>query len=79
MLFIITFSFPISVLAETRSELEAEAKDINDKIKETESELAGVTSQRSTALNQINRLNSQINDYENERTSEDFQRAERYF
>ena len=68
MLIIITFSFPISVLAETRSELEAEAKDINDKIKETESELAGVKSQMSTALNQINRLNSQINDYENEIT-----------
>ena len=69
MLFIITFSFPISVLAETRAELEEESKDIDQKIKETETELAGVKSQMSTALNQINKLNTQINDYEDEITN----------
>ena len=69
MLFIITFSFPISVLAETRAELEEESKDIDQKIKETETELAGVKSQMSTALNQINKLNTQINDYEDEITT----------
>ena len=62
MLFIITYSFPISIFAATQAELEEESKDINQKIKETETELAGVKSQMSTALNQINKLNTQIND-----------------
>ena len=69
MLFIITYSFPISIFAATRAELEEESKDINQKIKETETELAGVKSQMSTALNQINKLNTQINDYEDEITN----------
>ena len=68
MLVVIIFSLPISVLAETKTELQNQAEDIDKKIEETNTELAGVKSQMSTALTQITRLNSQISDYENEIT-----------
>ena len=56
-----TFSF-----AETKSELQAEKKSIDEQIAETNSEIAGVKSKMSTTLNQITRLNSQISSYEDE-------------
>ena len=68
MLLVVTFSMPLSVLAETKSELQNQQADLDQKIKETSTELAGVKNQMSTALTQINRLNSQISDYENEIT-----------
>ncbi len=68
MLMMLTLSFPFSILAATQTELQNEKNDIDQKIKETQTELAGVKSQMSNAMNQITRLNSQISDYENEIT-----------
>ena len=66
MLVIIISGVPMSVMAETKTELKEQQADLDQKIKETSTELAGVKSQMSTALNQITRLNSQISDYEDE-------------
>ena len=66
MLITVGFGMPAMVLAETTSELQNQKNEIDEKIAETNTELQGVKSKMSTALNQITRLNSQISDYEDE-------------
>lgn len=54
------------VYAESMSDLTNEKNDIDAKIAETNSEIAGVKHKMSDTLTQINRLNSQIGSYEDE-------------
>ena len=44
--------------ADTKSDLQAQQRSIDNQIAETNSEIAGVKSQMTTTLSQINRLNS---------------------
>ena len=68
LLSIMLFSTPLAIFAATKDELAEQQADINKKIEETSTELAGVKSQMSNTLKQITRLNTQISDYENEIT-----------
>jgi peptidoglycan hydrolase CwlO-like protein len=52
--------------AATKSSLENEQSDVQEKIDATNSEIAGVKSKMTTQLNEITSLNSQISDYESE-------------
>lgn len=56
------------VYATTSQELRNQQSDIDAKIEQTNTEIAGVKSQMTAALNQINTLNSEISDYENDIT-----------
>ena len=58
---IIGFSY-----AATTSELRDQQSDIDAKIEQTNTEIAGVKKQMTNALNQINSLNSEISGYEND-------------
>lgn len=51
--------------AATTSELREQQNDIDAKIRQTNTEIAGVKNQMTKALNQINTLNSEISEYEN--------------
>ncbi len=62
---ILTISIGVSY-ATTTNELRNKQSQIDNQIKEKNSEIAGVKSQMTTTLNQINDLNSEISDYENE-------------
>ena len=67
LIFIVILSTTCIIsFADTKSELQAEKKNIDQQIAETNSEIAGVKSKMSTTLNQITRLNSQISSYEDE-------------
>ena len=57
------------VYATTTEELKNQQADIDSKIKETETEIAGKKSQMTEQLNQITKLNSEISIYETEITS----------
>lgn len=57
------------VYATTSQELRNQQADIDSKIKETETEIAGKKSQMTEQLNQITKLNSEISTYETEITS----------
>lgn len=57
------------VYAATSQELKNQQADIDSKIKETETEIAGKKSQMTEQLNQITKLNSEISTYETEITS----------
>ena len=52
--------------ASTTSELREQQSDIDAKIEQTNTEIAGVKSQMTKALSQINSLNSEISGYEND-------------
>ena len=52
--------------AATSSELRDQQSDIDAKIEQTNTEIAGVKSQMTKALSQINSLNSEISGYEND-------------
>ena len=52
--------------AETTSELREKQSDIESKISQTNSEIAGVKSKMTTALNQINDLNADISEYQDQ-------------
>ena len=52
--------------AATTSELRDQQSDIDAKIEQTNTEIAGVKKQMTNALNQINSLNSEISGYEND-------------
>ena len=54
--------------AATTQELRDQQSDIDAKIEQTNTEIAGVKSQMTKALNQINSLNSEISGYENDIT-----------
>jgi len=54
------------VYAETEQELRDKQTNLDQKIKETSSEIAGVKSKMTETLGQINKLNTQIGTYENE-------------
>lgn len=54
--------------ATTTSELQQKQKEIDNQIKEINSEIAGNKAQMTNALTQINKLNSEISNYENEIT-----------
>ena len=56
------------VYASQKSELKNEKNNIDQQIEETTSEIAGVQSQKSDALKQINNYNTQIGSYENDIT-----------
>lgn len=56
----------ISFAVESKAELTNEQKNIDKQIEQTNSEIAGVKSQMSDALNQITKYNSQIGTYEND-------------
>ena len=50
----------LGVYAETASELKEQQSSLQDKIDQTNSEIAGVKNRMSNTLTQINRINSQI-------------------
>ena len=52
--------------AETTSELREKQSDIESKISQTNSEIAGVKSKMTTTLNQINDLNADISEYQDQ-------------
>lgn len=54
--------------AATTQELRDQQSDLDSKIEQTNTEIAGVKSQMSAALSQINSLNSEISGYENDIT-----------
>lgn len=54
--------------AATTQELREQQSDLDSKIEQTNTEIAGVKSQMSAALSQINSLNSEISGYENDIT-----------
>ena len=64
-LIILLSSIGISYAA-TTSELRNQQSDIDAKIEQTNTEIAGVKKQMTNALNQINSLNSEISGYEND-------------
>lgn len=66
MIGIIGFTSISIVFATTESELKSKKDSIDEKIAETNTEIAGVKSQMTDTLIQINELNSQISSYENE-------------
>ena len=59
LILIILLSFIGISYAATKSEL----NDIDEKIEQTNTEIAGVKKQMTNALNQINSLNSEISGY----------------
>ncbi len=75
IIFIISLIFMILIssisfsYAATSKELRRQQSQIDNQIKEKNSEIAGVKSKMTTTLNQINELNSEISGYENEITS----------
>ena len=54
------------VYAVTKSELQKEQSELDQKINQMQTEIAGVKDKMSTELTQINRLNSQISEYQTE-------------
>lgn len=54
------------IFAATKTELQNEKSDVQEKIDATNSEIAGVKSKMTTQLNEINRLNTQMSQYESE-------------
>ena len=67
MLILITLLSSIGFsYAATTSELKSQQSDIDAKIEQTNTEIAGVKKQMTNALNQINSLNSEISGYEND-------------
>lgn len=54
------------VYATSRADLQNQQSEIDQKINQTQTEIAGIKDKMSTELNQINRLNSQISEYETE-------------
>lgn len=69
LIFVILISCVGFSYAATSKELRRQQSAIDDQIKEKNSEIAGVKSKMTIALNQINELNSEISNYENEITS----------
>lgn len=68
ILVILFFSNVFITYADEKSQLKNQQSDIDKKIEETNSEIAGVKSQMTDALNQISNYNSQIGSFENEIT-----------
>ena len=68
ILILIITSFGMSYAA-TTSELQQQQKDIDKKIDEINSELAGTKSKMTKNLNEINKLNDEISNYENDISS----------
>lgn len=66
IILIIISSHAIITFAATSQELRDQQADIDAQIKETSSEIAGVKSKMTKALNQINDLNAEISTYETE-------------
>lgn len=64
-LVLISFDFTL-VYATSKSDLQNQQSELDQKINQTQTELAGIKSEMSTQLTQINRLNSQISEYETE-------------
>ena len=64
--FILIFSSVGFVYATSTQDLRNQQSDIDAKIEQTNTEIAGVKSQMSAALSQINTLNSEISGYEND-------------
>lgn len=66
LIIMLIFSSVGLVYATTSQELRNQQADIDSKIKETETEIAGKKSQMTEQLNQITKLNSEISTYETE-------------
>lgn len=66
MVIILLFSYVQIVYAVTASELQRQQNDLDEKIKQTASEIAGVKEQMTEQLNKINVLNNEITTYDNE-------------
>jgi murein DD-endopeptidase MepM/ murein hydrolase activator NlpD len=66
VILLIVVSSSLYSFAATKSSLESEKTDVQEKIDETNSEIAGVKSKMTTQLNEITSLNSKISDYESE-------------
>ena len=58
-LMLISFDFTL-VYATNKSDLQNQQSELDQKINQTQTELAGIKSEMSTQLTQINRLNSHI-------------------
>ncbi len=56
----------IQVYATTSSELQQQQRDLDEQIRKTENEIAGIKEQMSEQLEKIRTLNSEITDYNNE-------------
>lgn len=65
-LFVLLFANVGKVYATTKSELQNQQSELDQKINQTQTEIAGVKDKMSTELTQINRLNSQISEYQTE-------------
>lgn len=63
---LILLSYIPIVFADTVSDLNNQKKDLEEQKKETQSELNTVTKDKSSALKEIEKLNTQINGYEDE-------------
>ncbi len=64
-LVLVSFDFTL-VYATSKTDLQNQQSELDEKINQTQTELAGIKDQMSTQLTQINRLNSQISEYETE-------------
>ena len=61
---ILMIVFGLNVYAVTETELQNKKQEVDDKILQTNTEIAGIKDEMSTTLAQITRLNVQIKDYE---------------
>lgn len=66
MVVILLFGYIQIVYAASASELQQQQNDLDEKIRQTASEIAGVKEQMSEQLNKINVLNNEITTYDNE-------------
>lgn len=65
-LFVLLFASVSNVYATSKNELQNQQSELDQKINQTQTEIAGVKDKMSTELTQINRLNSQISEYQTE-------------
>lgn len=73
IILVVMSSFSLTIFATSTSELKNKQADIEDKINETNSEIAGVKSKMTDALNEVSRLNSEISNCETKISELEFQ------
>jgi uncharacterized coiled-coil DUF342 family protein len=66
ILLILTIGFVMKIYAVTEEELKTKQSEIDEQIDSTNTEIAGIKDSMTSALEQINRLNIQISEYESE-------------
>ena len=63
---VLIFANVSMVYATSQADLQNQQSELDQKINQTQTEIAGVKDKMSTELTQINRLNSQISQYQTE-------------